>query len=56
MTRSYTGDFGMLQDFILKKISASSVSLWWIGLSNVPRKDTKDYKWTDGKALDTKIL
>lgn len=45
-----------LQDFILQKIGGSAVSMWWIGLSNIPRKDTKDYKWTDGKDLDTKIL
>lgn len=44
------------RDFILRMLQASSVSMWWIGLSNIPRKDTKDYKWTDGKALDPKIL
>lgn len=45
------------RDFILKEItSRPHTSMWWVGLTNRPRKDAKDYKWTDGKSLDPKIL
>ncbi|KAH3868492.1 hypothetical protein DPMN_031642 [Dreissena polymorpha] len=30
--------------------------MWWVGLTNTPRQDTKDYKWTDGTAHDDTIL
>ena len=45
------------QDFVLQELRKRPlIGMWWVGLSNKPRKDTKDFKWTDGKPLDTRVL
>lgn len=44
------------RDFILQEISNYPVSMWWIGLTNTPRTDTKDYKWLDGHDLNNNVI
>lgn len=45
-----------IQDWLIQEIKQQQFSQVWIGLNNLPRRDSKNYHWTDGSSLNTNIV
>ena len=44
------------QDWLIQEIKQQPFSQVWIGLNNLPRRDNKNFHWTDGSSLNTNIV
>lgn len=44
------------RDWLIQEIKQQQFSQVWIGLNNLPRRDSKNYHWTDGSSLNTNIV